>query len=205
MIRVWNKTFVLETKHTTYCFRILETGQLEHLYYGSKLFVEGEEDVLPLTEKHAFAPGNTILYDNDHPEYSLEDMRLEMSSLGKGDVREPFVEIVYPNGAATSDFVFDNYEIRDEKLLLTTLPSAYEDENVVQELIVTLVDKNYDLKLELHYGVFETRDVITRSAKLINDGVLPVALRRLMSLQLDEIGEDYVFTTFGGSWATERP
>ncbi len=203
MIRVWNKTFVLETERTTYCFQVLETGQLEHLYYGSKLFIDGEEDVLPLAEKHAFAPGNTILYDNDHPAYSLEDMRLEMSSLGKGDVRQPFVEIVYPNGAATSDFVFDTYETAEEKLALTTLPSAYEEEYAVQELIVTLRDKNYDLKLELHYGVFEARDVITRSARLINNGEQPVTLKRLMSLQLDEIGEDFIFTTFGGNWANE--
>ena len=203
MIRVWNKTFVLETEHTTYCFRVLETGQLEHLYYGNRILIEGEEDVLPLVEKHAFAPGNTILYDNDHPEYSLENMRLEMSSLGKGDVREPFVEIVYPNGAATSDFVFGTYEIKDEKLPLTTLPSAYEEEDTAQELIITLRDRNYDLTLELHYGVFASRDVITRSAKLVNNGKQPIQLKRLMSLQLDEIGEEYIFTTFGGSWANE--
>ena len=48
-----------------------------------------------LREKHAFAPGNTNIYDQDHPQYSLEDMRLEMSSYGKGDIREPFVEVVH--------------------------------------------------------------------------------------------------------------
>lgn len=203
MIRVWNKTFVLETEHTTYCFRVLETGQLEHLYYGKKLLIECEEDTFSLIEKHAFAPGNTVLYDNEHPQFSLEDMRLEMSSLGKGDVREPFIEIVHHDGASTSDFVYDSYQINDEKMPLETLPSAYEEDTPVGELVVVLRDRNYGVALQLHYGVFEKRDVITRSVKLVNESENSIRLKRLMSMQLDEIAENYVFTTFDGSWANE--
>ena len=203
MIQVWNKTFVLDTKNTTYCFRVLETGQLEHLYYGRTLVITEEEDTASLVEKHAFAPGNTVLYDNEHTQYSLEDMRLEMSSLGKGDIREPFVEIVYHDGGRTSDFVYESYEILDNRKPLETLPGAYEETLPVPELIVKMRDRNYGLTLELHYCVFEERDVITRYAKLINTSEQPVELKRLMSMQLDEIAEDYVFTTFNGNWANE--
>ena len=203
MIQVWNKTFVFDTKNTTYCFRVLETGQLEHLYYGRKLVITGEEDTASLVEKHAFAPGNTILYDNEHTQYSLEDMRLEMSSLGKGDIREPYTEIVYHDGGRTSDFIYESYEILDNRKPLETLPSAYEEKLTVPELIVKMRDRNYGLTLELHYCVFEERDVITRYAKLINTSEQPVELKRLMSMQLDEIAEDYVFTTFNGNWANE--
>ena len=203
MIQVWNKTFVFDTKNTTYCFRVLETGQLEHLYYGRKLVITGEEDTSSLVEKHAFAPGNTILYDNEHTQYSLEDMRLEMSSLGKGDIREPYTEIVYHDGGRTSDFIYESYEILDNRKPLETLPSAYEETLPVPELIVKMRDRNYGLTLELHYCVFEERDVITRYAKLINTSEQPIELKRLMSMQLDEIAEDYVFTTFNGNWANE--
>ena len=203
MIQVWNKTFVFDTKNTTYCFRVLETGQLEHLYYGRKLVITGEEDTASLVEKHAFAPGNTILYDNEHTQYSLEDMRLEMSSLGKGDIREPYTEIVYHDGGRTSDFIYESYEILDNRKPLETLPSAYEETLPVPELIVKMRDRNYGLTLELHYCVFEERDVITRYAKLINTSEQPIELKRLMSMQLDEIAEDYVFTTFNGNWANE--
>lgn len=203
MIQVWNKTFVFDTKNTTYCFRVLETGQLEHLYYGRKLVITEEEDTASLAEKHAFAPGNTVLYDNEHTQYSLEDMRLEMSSLGKGDIREPFVEIVYHDGGRTSDFVYESYEILDNRKPLETLPGAYEETLSVPELIVKMRDRNYGLTLELHYCVFEERDVITRYAKLINTSEQPVELKRLMSMQLDEVAEDYVFTTFNGNWANE--
>lgn len=37
MIRKEKDYFILDTDHTTYCFQVLPTGQLEHLYYGRKL------------------------------------------------------------------------------------------------------------------------------------------------------------------------
>ena len=107
MIKADGHIFVLETAHTTYCFWRMETGHLEHLYYGRHLTLPehpAERDVAPLMEKHTFAPGNTNLCDGEHPAFSLEDMRLEMSSYGKGDIREPFVEIVHADGSTTSDF-----------------------------------------------------------------------------------------------------
>ena len=59
MIRNMGKVFVLDTEHTTYCFKVLPTGQLEHLYYGEKIEIDSEEEAEVLSEKHAFAPGNT--------------------------------------------------------------------------------------------------------------------------------------------------
>ena len=47
------------------------------------------------------------------------------------------------------------------------------------------MDKNSGVILELHYYVYEDCDVITRSAKLINESGDVVKLNRLMSLQLD--------------------
>ena len=89
MITVENQLFSLHTRHTSYLFRVMETGHLEHLYYGRKI----HPSIDGLMEQHAFAPGNTNIYDGGHPQFSLEDVCLEMSSLGKGDIREPFVEL----------------------------------------------------------------------------------------------------------------
>ena len=63
MIKADGKYFFLNTKNTTYAFRVMETGQLEHLYYGSLIDAEDGENI---SEKRAFAPGNTVLYDNRH-------------------------------------------------------------------------------------------------------------------------------------------
>ena len=66
----------------------------------------------------------------------------------------------------------------------------------MEHLCVTLKDNNSALKLELHYYIYEDCDVITRSAKLINDGENAVQIRRLMSCQVDFPTSDYVFTSF---------
>mgnify|MGYP001176638930 CR=1 FL=1 len=85
MIQTANDIFVLHTEHTTYAFRKLPTGQLEHLYYGRKIHVcepLDENAVAPLIEKHTFQPGNSCVYDREHDAYTLEDLCLEMSAYG---------------------------------------------------------------------------------------------------------------------------
>ena len=86
MISIDKNTFLLMTEDTAYAFRVMETGQLEHLHYGSSVSIE---DLDALREKRAFPGGTLISYDQEHPEVTLEDLKLEMSSYGKGDVREP--------------------------------------------------------------------------------------------------------------------
>ena len=203
MIRQLDKVFVLDTKNTTYCFQVLETGHLEHLYYGKKIRIEEASDVRAIEEKHAFPPGNGNVYDSQFPKFALEDIRLEMSAYGKGDIREPFIEVIHRDGSYTSDFLYEKAEMYDDKKSLDTLPSAYEEAGKVSELIISLKDKQYDLTLELHYSVFEDRDVIVRSSKFINTSKGAVKLTRLMSMHLDFATSGYVFTTFNGNWARE--
>lgn len=210
MIQKNENSFVLHTRKTSYCFRVLETGHLEHLYYGKRLtFMTDEEGKLaeralePLAEKHVFAPGNTNVYEKEQAHFSLEDIRLEMSSYGKGDIREPFVEVVHADGSSTSDFLFEKAEITEGKEDFATLPGSYAGEEKVEHLKITLRDKQYDLLLELLYYVFEACDVITRSARLVNESGEKIKLLRLLSMQLDLDTSDYVLTTFNGAWARE--
>lgn len=203
MIRQLGNVWILDTENTSYVMRLLETGQIEHLYYGERLDIETEEEVDSLYEKHAFAPGNTNFFDGEHGTFSLEDMRLEMSSHGKGDIREPFVEVIHADGSFTSDFLYDHCSIEKGKRALRTLPSSYEEEYTVDELTLVLVDKSYRLTLELHYAVFEQRDVITKYARFVNTSEEEVCLTRLMSNQLDFETSGMVLTTFNGAWARE--
>ena len=107
MIRQLENVFVLDTKNTTYCFQVLESGHLEHLYYGKKLRISCASDVRSLAEKQAFPPGNSNVYDEKFPKLSLENMRLEMSSYGKSDIREPLIEVIHGDGSYTSDFLYE--------------------------------------------------------------------------------------------------
>ena len=203
MIRQLDKVFVLDTKNTTYAFRLMESGHLEHLYYGERIEIRDARDAEPLMEKQAFAPGNSNVYNDKFPNLSLENIRLEMSSYGKSDIREPFVEITHADGSYTSDFIYDSSVIREGKTPLVTLPSSYEDEGTVHELVITLKDASYGLTLELVYAAFEDRDVITRSSRLVNSSPDSIRISRLMSAQLDFEDAGYVLTTFNGSWARE--
>ena len=199
MIEIKNNVYSLQTNNTTYCFRVLSTGHLEHLYYGKKIAnMNGEA----LGYKKAQAAGNTATLD-DAVNISLEDICLEMSSYGKGDIRDPFVEITHANGSFTSDFRFKSSATDNGKAPFKTLPGSYGTESEIEHLLITLEDKNYDLILELHYYVFADKDVITRSAKLINNSSEIHTIDRLMSMQLDLIGCDYVVTSFHRNWARE--
>ena len=80
--------FILNSGHTTYAMKVLDSGHVEHLYYGRKIRLDDEDG---LTEQHEFAPGTSVVYSKEHGNFSLDDMRLEMSSYGKGDVREAFI------------------------------------------------------------------------------------------------------------------
>ena len=192
------KLFVLDTSKTTYAFRVMESGHLEHLYYGRKIHVDSDDGLKELSE---FAPGNTNIYDSENGRFSMEDIRLEVSTIGKGDVREPALELVNSDGSRTSDFVFDGYEVSKGKIRDEDFPGSYGDDASV--LKVSLKDKENALGLVLTYSVFEECDVITRSCELTNNGDGDVVIERIMSTQLDFDQGEFSFVTFNGAWSRE--
>lgn len=206
MIRkIKNSLFILDTENTTYAFRVLPTGQLEHLYYGARITIEDTADpeCMGLAERHAFPPGTTCLYDEEEKRYTLEDMRLEYSWPGKGDLREPAVALRHGDGGRTSDFVYSRAELVRGGRAEAGLPSSYDESGEGETLVVTMTDHSYDMELTLYYTVYKDCDVITRSAVLTNHGKAPVTVERLMSLSLDFDAEPYVMSTFNGAWARE--
>ena len=124
MIRRLGNVFVLDTPNTTYAFSVIPSGQLEHLYYGEKIAIDSEEEAAVLAEKRLSLPGNSVAYSPEYPHVSLEVIRLEMSGAGKGDVREPFIEVTHADGSYTSDFVFANAKITQGKQKFETLPGS---------------------------------------------------------------------------------
>jgi alpha-galactosidase len=205
MIRhIYDHAWVLDTPKTTYAITLLPTGQLEHLYYGRRIKLgEGVGALDSLIEKHAFAPGNTCVYDNDHCGYSLEDVRLEMSSYGKGDLRDPFVDITFDDGSSTCDFQYDSFVIDDKEPVSDTLPVSYDESGKCEHLCITLVEKIKGVKLHLHYYVYEDSDCICRMSVLENTSDSGIVLKKLMSTQIDFDRMGYMMTTFGGAWARE--
>lgn len=203
MIRKENDAFILETKDTTYCFRIMPSGHLEHVYYGRTINLSYGLDAL--SQKTAFNGATLISYSKEHPLLALEDLCLEFSTYGKGDSRESCIELTHADGSVSSDFLFSSFKLLNKKQALNSLPSAYlqETKDTMVSLEIELIDSRNKIKVILTYSVFEESNVITRCTKVINNSKEPVRLRRLMSNQLDLNAHDYTITSFHGSWARE--
>ncbi|MCR5403069.1 MAG: alpha-galactosidase [Butyrivibrio sp.] len=222
MIYANGKIFLLQTRNVSYMFRKMETGHLEHLHFGGSLISEkmyerirGEIDLESkdkekiaaiagaIAPKHYFAGGNMNGYSAEFPGVSMEIMGLEAPGFGKGDIRDPLIELSYANGSATVDFVFEDYDEKKGKAELADLPSSYDDTGLCEQLIVKLRDKEYNVRLDLIYSVFPDCDVITRSAVLYNESKDAVRIERLLSNCIDFYEPEFKFTSFHGRWAYE--
>ena len=212
MIKQLGNLFVLETENSSYIFRVLDSGHLEHLYYGRKVTIQVEEDAEYLYPTRAFLPGNHAAYSEEYNTLSLESLCQEVSSLGKGDYSVPFVDVVCADGSRTCDFRFCSARIGsgspDEDA--DGLPHSWAGDSgkTPQSLTVTLKDEEQKLSLEIAWYLYEECDVITRTAKIHNDSEGDVRLEAFTSAQLDfptrgTTDRGMIFTTFTGGWARE--
>ena len=205
MIYAENGKFLLETEHTTYAFCVDQAGNLQHLYYGEKINMGVSwQNALEALKMRVFNPnGCSIIQDKTCPAVSLDDVCLEVSGRGKGDMAQPFVELFYADGSRTSDFRFKDFEIM-EKQVPEELPGAYDETGKAQSLVLNMEDRNSEVRLTLIYSVLEDCDCITRFAVVKNEGSEPVTLQRLMSTQLDlrSRGRQKI-VSFHGEWARE--
>ena len=190
----------LDTDKTSYIFAPLATGQLEHLYYGPRL--RHMQDYEPLRQKNDIPYGTMVNVSDADKNIGLDDQCLEFSGLGKGDFREPAVEIVFADGSRTTDFRYVSHRSFQGHPDIEGLPGALAADATTTE--VTMVDADRSVTLLLYYCVYPGHDVITRFAVLRNDADSAVQIRRLMSAQLDLFGGSWRFITFDGCWAYER-
>lgn len=191
-----DQAFFLETKNTSYIFKINDEGHLINLHYGRKIRAE---NLKPLEMKLNAGAGSTVIYGNS--EYSMDLLPLEYSFNGKGDYRIMPLEIMMEDGSYVADFIYDSYLITDELLPLNTLPQSLGIGS--QSLVITLKDKLFNVKVQLIYTVYEDEDVITRRVVLLNEGEKSITLHKIMSLNLDLLGEDYKVLTLHGGWIKE--
>ena len=131
MIRRLGNVFLLDTPNTTYAFGVIPSGQLEHLYYGERIQIDTEEETTVLAEKRLSLPGNTVAYSSDHKDISLEVIRLEMSGGGKGDIREPFIEVTHADGSYTSYETDSSETISQVMVALCQLGISMDDDRFV--------------------------------------------------------------------------
>jgi alpha-galactosidase len=202
MIFSKDRFFLLNTESSSYAFSVTDEGVVTHLHFGGKINVPGEMEKAAeaLQEKVSHGKGTTVEY-KPGTNISMDDVLLEVSAPGKGDIRDFFLEIEYEDGTVTSDFLFDSYEILDpHENTCETMPLSYGADDLIK---ITLKEAVKPVKLELFYSVFEKENVIARRAVLRNEGSEKIKLHRIMSNQVDFYGADYKMITFGGNWVRE--
>lgn len=195
------QTFHLQSKQVSYIFRVLQNGQLGHLYYGKKLTHRDDYSHLHRIE----ARSNTAAVYEGDLDFSLETIRQEFPSYGTSDFREPAFHIEQEDGSRITQFEFTDYTISSGKPKLEGLPAVYaENDEEASTLVVRLHDNRMNMDIHLSYTIFEETGVIARNSAFTNHGENPVKLSKGMSLSVDMPDCDYEMVHLSGAWARER-
>lgn len=199
--REQDKTLTLHTAHTTYQMQIGGLGHLKHLYYGRRVEQACMDGLYPPVN-HGFSP--------DYYDFRVERgispdlLPQEYTGCNTGDFRVSTIEVQADSGAYGADFVYESHSIMDDKYAVSGMPSAFSKADEAQTLSVILRDPVTGLKLELLYGVYEQQDIITRAARLTNEGGESLTLKRAMTLCLDMPCGQWDLLHFHGRHEMER-
>lgn len=195
------KTFHLCNEKISYIMTVLPNGHMGQLYFGKR--IHHKEDFSYLLERVSHAM-SACVFDDDNS-FSLEHTRQEYGVYGTTDFRHPAVEVLQENGSRLSDFVYTGHEVMAGKPKLPGLPATYtEQPEEAETLVIRLKDNLTGIVLELFYTIFAEGGILTRSARLTNEGKENVQLARAMSLCLDLPDHEYEWLQFSGAWARER-
>lgn len=195
------RTFRLETRSTVYCMVLGAHNHLLHMYYG-RTIGSGDLGKLFLSRSIGFSPD----YYEDRLKHtaSPDTAPQEYTGCNTGDYRLSTISVTDEQGSCAADFRYVSHEIRKGKYALDGLPSAHGDESESETLCVRLEDAASGLAVELLYGVFFERDVITRAARIANGGSTPLRLARAESFCLDIPFGEWDIVHFHGRHAMER-
>ncbi len=200
MIDFKDNVFYLDTKDTSYWFRVTKFNHLEHIHYGPRL---KRQDIEGIRHKHSAEVGSSVAYDESDMTYSMDSLCLEYSGIGTGDFRHSPIEIKMPDTTFVSDFVYKSHRIFTGHMEMKTLPSAYGKDTECKTLEIITEDISNNVQMTLYYTVYEQSNVITRRAVLKNSNKNSLVIRRIMSMMVDIPNRNFHMVTFDGGWVKE--
>ncbi len=195
-----DKVFSLQTKKSTYQMKVDQYGFLLHLYYGRKS--RGCMDYLLHYADRGFS-GNPYEAGEDRT-YSMDVLPQELPCQGTGDFRSSAVAIKNSDGSYGCDFRYQGYRITKGKYGIPGLPAVYADRDEAETLEIYMEDKVTKVKVTLLYGVLPKLDIITRSARIQNNGAGKIYLEKAQAACLDFVGGEYDLLCFYGRHTSER-
>ncbi|WBW98326.1 alpha-galactosidase [Oceanirhabdus sp. W0125-5] len=210
MIYYNNKEFHLTTDKTSYIIKVLPSGHLSNLHYGRK--IKHRKNFDSLYQNFNTPVGLEVNYSREIENFSLNTTRLELSSYGKGDYKEPSIHMEMEDGTRVSDFLYHSHKIFEGKYEIEGLPHVFENtgerheknKEKINSLELTMYDRSIDVYVILQYSVFYYKDVITRSCRIVNGNKGKLKIHKVMSMNLDFLYEDYELLTLEGKWIREK-
>lgn len=165
--------------------------------------VPQNRDYSYLIEMH-HRPMTTYRKDGDLL-YSLEHLKQEFPEYGTTDFRHPAISIKQANGSNLTNFTYKSHQIITGKKTLEGMPATYvENEQEAKTLLLTLEDQLLGVEIELSYTLFDKFPVLTRNAKVVNNGVNVQSIEQVASLSVDLPDRDYDWMQLSGAWGRER-
>ena len=128
----------------------------------------------------------------------------ELPCLGNGDYRSPAIAVRNADGSVSCDLRFQGYEIRKGKYAIKGLPAVYAEEAEGETLEIHMQDPVTKVSVYLLYGVLPEYDVITRSARVVNNGKKKAYLEKIQPACLDFVNGEFDLISFYGRHAMER-
>jgi len=197
-----SRTFILETRESSYVMKVSRYENLLHLYYGDRIPDENLDYLIKVQDR-GFSP-NPNEAGNDRT-FSLDYLAQEYSTDGKGDYRIPSIEVVNGDGSQIFSGKFDGYEIYSGKYQVKGMPSLrVVSGDTADTLEIRLRDRESNVIVTLFYCVFEEKNIITRTVRVENGGTGDIRLEKLMSMTMDFKDSEYDLITFDGRHTMER-
>lgn len=192
--------FYLSTDNTTYVIELLQGEIPLHRYWGKSLC-----DIPAISES---GEDYNSLYCvegiNVSEARTVSTLPFEYPVYGTGDMREPAFSLLLNDGSGIIWPKYVTHKITKGKPDICGLPSSYSLNNDAATLELTLTDDYSKISIVLYYTVFEKYDIITRSAKIINNGDSTVNLNRIASASIDFTDSSFDIVHLPGQWARER-
>lgn len=172
-----NQSWILETNNTGYALGINTEGILARSYWGSRLPRLEDYPSPPVGEKWASFNNAAHLTPEEYP--TFHGMKFT----------QPSIMVRFADGVRDLWVRFDSFE-----QITGSNP----------ELCLHFQEDHYPLRLDLHYRLYETEDLIERWVSINNSGDEPIELQRVLSASWNfPPGDRYRLSHLTGRWNDE--
>lgn len=190
----------------SYFIYVNSAGYPETLYFGMAMRDIGEIGAL---RENAEFHDSSFYYDNVEKvekrysdRYKFNGAPQEISTHGKGDKRYSPIIIRNVNGSFETDFRYVSHKTYRGIEPVEGMPHASGESCETVEFLLKEVAS--ELYLRYYLTIYDDKDVIIKSFKLINENDFSIDVLRAASLQLDLTRDDYDLVHFRGRWLKER-